>query len=203
MGSISVDMDEPRNEGLKEIIYYFIYKSVRNNAGRIPGSLEKINKILSGGMVEQEILKVLLVRYLRESDTSDPVQIGEAKITIDWSEYALQLKAGNKTLTIDKDDPLGTMSPAMSDLANELRKRGVKQGVNSLTWSVTWIDRVWQSDSTWDALNKRFGLVRSTDDKSKYASAANAFARAKKKKIVVQLDDAREVGFEVLWLDDT
>ncbi|MCB1510393.1 MAG: hypothetical protein KDJ36_05775 [Hyphomicrobiaceae bacterium] len=200
MTDVGLGLEEPRNEALKDIIYAFIVKCLVSK-GRIPHSLKKIDSILMGCMVSEEILKVLVIKFLNE--TSDTVkQIGVAKVSVDWAQHALELQAGKTTIVIDKEDPLGSMSPAMSELANNIRIRGIKQQVNNITWSVTWIDRIYASEAVWDALNAKHGLVRNTKSSGKYAVAEAEFSRAKKKKITAAIGDAREVGFEVLWLDD-
>jgi hypothetical protein len=144
MSTVGLDLEEPRKEGLKEIIYSFIVKCLVNK-GRIPHALNSINKLLNGCMISEEVLKVLEVKFLHETDDTAK-QIGLAIISIDWMQHALELKSGNAKVVIDKEDPLGSMSPAMSELSNNLRVRGIKHKVNNITWSVTWVDQIYTSD---------------------------------------------------------
>jgi hypothetical protein len=198
---LTLEIDEPRDEGIKDLVYYFIFKSVLIKKN-ITNALNKIERLLQNTVVNQKVLKILEVNYLHVSEAKKVNQVGFVKIVINWTAYSLAVNSGKGKFKISKDDPLGSMSPAMSELANHLRMEAIKHSVNDLTWAVTWVDEVYNSESRWSQINKENGLVKPHEENDEYNATKAEFDKAKKKRIVVNLGVANEADFEVLWLRD-
>jgi len=199
--NLTVSLETPRNEAISDLIYFFVYKTV-TQTGEIGKALSDIKRLLVNAVTKEKILQVLQVRYLATNPDGNIRQVGIVDIVLDWNTHRLAVNSGRDKILISKDDPLGSMSPALSALAEELRGHSIRHGVSGLTWTVSWTKDVCDSVEKWSAANQQNGLVPLSEATGAHEEARKQFELAAKKQISVRLGVANEVLFNILWLKD-
>lgn len=195
---IELSLEYPRREGLKEIIYAFVVKSTVSRA-HIPNKLKKINALLTATMVEEQCLQYLEIRYQNDQPDKDPIQLGEISIEIDWHQHAIEVSNGHDTFHLDKDDPLGSLSPGLSELANRIRLLGLKDGANNISYAVRWTPQVYLTEGKHGKLCEAHGLLRDHNANDANVRAKAAYDAAEKYTISLSLEDASETKVTARW----
>jgi len=162
MIDLTLSLELSRQETLKEIVFGFLSKSIVRKSG-IQKSLDDIDIILNDLMVDNSFLGILKVEYWRSTPSMEDIRVGWVKFEIDWEKHKLFVKNNSdEKIIVDKDDPLDSLSAALSDLANFIKEQAIKQGVNSLDYTIQWCDKVTISQQ--NAARKRLGLSRITPE---------------------------------------
>lgn len=192
---IELELEIERQETLFLLIKCFIESSVIRR-GRIESALSKLEKVLDACVRDEQYLSLLEIWYVKQGD-DDSTKKGEVTFKIDWDVFSAEIEAGKSKLTISEDDILGSISPLYRKLADEVRMRCIRDGINDLRWSLSYVPEVYSDKELHRELNKQLGLI--TGENKEMARMETNFRKRPRERIKVRISDAREIQSTVVW----
>ena len=194
-GDIEIELDIERQETLFLLIKCFIESSVVRRP-KIDSAIARIEKMLELCVRDEQYLSVLEVWYIRQAG-EDLTKEGEIRFNLDWDTFRMEIKAGKDKFPISQDDVLGSISPLYRKLANEVRIRCIRDGVNDLRWSINYAQEVYSDRELHREINKQLGLV--TGDNKEMTKLDNVFRKHPRERIKVKASDVGDVQSSVVW----
>jgi len=189
--------DIDRREALYLLIKMFLARSVVMH-GAILDVLDCIDALLCGCVHDRALVAELEVWYLSTPADAELVEKeGQALFRIDWDAHGLEATSGRRRFRVREDDPLGSLSPVYARLADEIRRSCIRDRVCGLSWSVRWVDGVYESPELRARLLRQHRIDR---EYGRAMLAANKAYRASARVLVsAQIAEIAEGRLETTW----
>ena len=196
--SLELQLDLERQETLFLLLKSFINASVLRR-DEIASSVLQLETILEVCVRDNKFLGELELWYLASAQKNQ--KQGDVKFTLDWNTHSVEIASGNNKFTISRDDVLGSISPVFRDLADKIRQRCLRDGVNSITWLVTFTADV-GDELRWQ-LNRQLGLAANKEERenamARLSSINKEFHGSAREGIVVRVSEMHEVSVQATW----